>query len=152
MLKNLYLIMGSSGSGKNFIAAKLESELNLQRVISCTSRTRRDGEDENAYHFLTEEEILQDKSMLTLAKYAGNYYGARLADIEKADLYIIEPEGVRMMLEYDFLSRPIKVILLDVDRKDVATNMSKRGDNKDAIEQEVLLRTKRFDRFIIYPC
>lgn len=55
----LFVIMGKSASGKDFLYRKLmERHPELKKVVSYTTRPVREGEEEGKeYHFVTEEEM-----------------------------------------------------------------------------------------------
>lgn len=75
-------LVGPSGSGKTALAKDLEKNPAFEILHSCTTRARRNGEPENAYHFISESEFeahLDD--FLETTKYAGHLYGTRMKDI-----------------------------------------------------------------------
>lgn len=76
-------LVGPSGSGKTALAQELEKNPTFEILHSCTTRERRNGEPENAYHFISREEFETNMgSFLETTQYAGHLYGTRLADIE----------------------------------------------------------------------
>ena len=137
MTKNIYLIMGASGSGKNYLASLLEEKYGHKRVISCTSRKPRQGEPSGAYHFMTREDIDNSADMIAVAEYCGNLYGAILSEVNESSLYIIEPEGVLLLKSVPCGVKPVKVIYLMSNESSVTDNMSSRGDSSDYVSERI---------------
>jgi len=96
-------IMGKAGSGKDTILNCIIARNiipNAVPIISCTTRPKRDYEENHKdYHFLTEEEFSQaiiNNEMLE-AKIFNNWcYGTRFTDLnkDKINIGVYNPEGV----------------------------------------------------------
>ena len=84
----LLVISGSSGVGKGtVIKSLLEKCPDLNLSISCTTRSKREGEVHGVnYFYLTQEEfdkaVAQDE-FLEWAKFSGNCYGTKKSYIEE---------------------------------------------------------------------
>lgn len=97
----ILLIVGKSGSGKTAVMEELITKYGYNRVITCTTRKRRDGETENAYHFMSEEEFraaLSRGEFLEHDIYRGNLYGTlknefKDAGPENKKVCVVTPEG-----------------------------------------------------------
>ena len=58
MDKRILIICGKSASGKDTLLNRVVDELGYKRIISTTTRPKRDGEVDGVdYHFVTEEEF-----------------------------------------------------------------------------------------------
>ena len=85
----IFIITGPSGVGKTEIAKRIlkNDSLNIQRLVTCTTRPIRAGEiDGKDYFFLTKSNFLKNiknKKMFEYAKVYENYYGSRKADVER---------------------------------------------------------------------
>ena len=85
----IIIVTGPSGAGKTAISSGLLNikELDLQRVITCTTRQKRTGEvDGKDYFFISKEEFLdniKNNKMFEYAPFLDNYYGSRKIDVEK---------------------------------------------------------------------
>ena len=58
----LFVISGPSAVGKTSVANELlkQKKINLQRIITCTTRTKRNGEVEGVdYFFMSKDEFLR---------------------------------------------------------------------------------------------
>ncbi|GAE91691.1 guanylate kinase [Gracilibacillus boraciitolerans JCM 21714] len=77
----LFILSGPSGVGKGTVRKALfEQDTNLKYSISMTTRTKREGgEQEGVDYFYRSheqfEQMIHEKKMLEYAKYVGNYYG-----------------------------------------------------------------------------
>lgn len=94
----IMVLLGRSGCGKSSIAKRLAKNYDYRTVRTCTTRARRDGEPEDAYHFMDRLEFLNRElngEFAEFAYYGGNYYGTLKADLDTADklVAVITPEG-----------------------------------------------------------
>ncbi len=82
----LITLVAMSGAGKTTLGAHLVSELQLRRVVACTTRPRREDESENAYIFLTKDEFESGIEAGEFAEWAepfkGTLYGRRWKELD----------------------------------------------------------------------
>lgn len=77
-------LVGPSGSGKTVIAEKLMENNAFKKLKTTTTRSKRPGEPDDAYNFISEDTFkakLSDSKFLEHTIYAGNYYGTELDEI-----------------------------------------------------------------------
>lgn len=77
-------LVGPSGSGKTEIVNRLLKHPKFSKPISATTRSKREGEPEDAYHFVSAAEFEDMKNQSLFAEttiYAGNQYGTELSGI-----------------------------------------------------------------------
>ncbi len=77
-------LIGPSGSGKTQLMDELIRSGSAVRAKSYTTRGKKGGEDEDAYHFVTQEEfgrLEQAGAFFETTRYAKNSYGSMLTDI-----------------------------------------------------------------------
>lgn len=93
MMKNLYLIVGPSGSGKSVIADEMSNRFDGNVVQSCTDRPKR-TEDETGHIFLSEKEFDELPPLVAYTVFSGHRYGVTSKQLDECDFYVIDPAGV----------------------------------------------------------
>jgi len=99
----LFVISAPSAGGKTTIVNRLVDLLKgeLTRVITCTTRPKRDGEVQGVdYNFITKDEYdlyLKRGLFAENAVVYGNYYGVLKSDLEKPGIKVIslDKNGVK---------------------------------------------------------
>ena len=86
-MTKLFVISGSSGVGKGTVIKEfLNKHPEFRLSISCTTRGKREGEENGVnYFFLTPEEFkecISKDEFLEWAEFSGNHYGTRKAFVE----------------------------------------------------------------------
>lgn len=123
--KPLILVIGKSGSGKNYIVDKICDDFDKKNTISRTTRKPR-YEGEKGHLFVSNEQADKEFSK-AIAKtiFCGNRYYTLKEDLDKSDIYIIDRDGVYSMQNsnIDFITVYLKVSLINRIK-----NMRKRGD------------------------
>jgi guanylate kinase len=110
MRGNLYVITGPSGVGKTTVAMELlERRSNLKKVVTCTTRSIREGEVAGeSYYFLSEEAFknhIEQDEMFEWARVYETYYGSRKQDVEDLlasgndVLFVIDVQGAKTIRE-----------------------------------------------------
>ena len=85
----LLVLSGPSGVGKTTVAHRLlDANENLKRIVTCTTRAPRDGEQDGVdYHFLDESEFLERLGCGEFLEHAvvyGKYYGTLKSSVNDA--------------------------------------------------------------------
>ena len=85
----LLVLSGPSGVGKTTVAHRLlDANENLKRIVTCTTRAPRDGEQDGVdYHFLDESEFLKRLERGEFLEHAvvyGKYYGTLKSSVNDA--------------------------------------------------------------------
>lgn len=100
-----FLIVGRSGSGKDELKRHLESQYGWKFVKSYTTRPKRTP-NEDTHIFISHEEAAkipkEEKVAVTFIKNntdTPDEYFATMQQVQEADAYIIDPKGVKMLLE-----------------------------------------------------
>ena len=132
MLKNLYCIVGKSGSGKSTITEELQRRYGYVPLSSYTDRPKR-FENETGHVFVTPEEFHQLGPMIAYTMFNGHQYGATQELVDNSDLYLIDPDGIRFLKERYRSNRPIRVIGLFAPEEKLIQRMKERGDSLDMI-------------------
>lgn len=94
----ILLLLGRSGCGKSTIEELLVTRRGYEKVVTCTTRKRREGEPEDSYHFMTKDEFLMRLNSGDFAEwdtYGDNFYGTLKESLEgdRMLVCVITPEG-----------------------------------------------------------
>lgn len=136
---NLIAIIGEAGTGKDTLLNEVYKENpQVHKIISCTTRPKRDYEVNNIdYIFLTEEEFLYKirvGDMLEYANFNNWYYGTALDGLNKnkINIGVFNMEGVCSLLR----QKDINLIIyrLVVSKKERLLRQLNREQNPDVDE------------------
>lgn len=142
-MKNLYCIVGRSGTGKTTLAEELERLYGYTSISSYTTRPQRyDGETGHIFVTPNEFKALGEMSAYTL--YNGFEYGATPVQIDENDLYVIDVPGVKSLKERYHGKKGIVVFGLLADEAVVRERMKKRGDSNEKITERLNRDVKAF--------
>ncbi len=148
----IFIISGPSGGGKTTLVKKvLECMDNLEFSVSCTTRTRREGEiDGKDYRFVSEQEFRTMVDNGEFAEYAevhGHFYGTPLAEFERArhagiDLILdIDVQGARQIRnKYDSV---VYCFVLPSSFRLLMERLTQRGSEKSSEIEERLSDAKQ---------
>lgn len=132
MNKSLYLFVGRSASGKTTIANMLESQYDFCQLQSYTTRPKR-SEDETGHTFITNDEFDKLENIIGYTEYNGYRYCATKEQIDAVDIYVIDPFGVKTLLERYDSDRHVVVIYFDASIRTRIDRMISRHDSDMAI-------------------
>lgn len=137
------LIVGASGSGKDYIVDKLCNRLEMTRVDSRTTRKSRGAGDK---HLFVSEEQADAEFDLAIAKtiFDRHRYYVLKEDLAGKDLYIIDPRGVESMRDSGI---PHITIYIKSPWYMRAYNMRKRGDKIKNIIRRLINDAREFKGF-----
>lgn len=135
-LKNLYLIVGASGSGKTTIANALEEKYGYNQLQSYTTRPPR-SENETGHTFVNDAFFDGLTDFIGYTYYNGCRYGATAEQADKADIYVIDPAGVEFLKKY-YKNKPVKVITITSPIHTRITRMENRGDKFNNIMERII--------------
>lgn len=112
MSKQVIVIAGPSGSGKNAIIGEILKQCpSCERLVTATTRSARPGEEDGVdYHFFTQERFDEELSKGNIPEHRfvpelGTYYGTYLPDLEarlkkgKIVFAQVDIEGAKLMKE-----------------------------------------------------
>ena len=139
-MKNIYCIIGESGTGKTTIAETLCKRHNLTELNSYTTRPQR-YPDERGHTFVTGLTFDQIKEQfperVAETIFDGNMYWATRQQIDESDLYVIDPYGVGTLKANYHGWKNIRVIYLKCPKFERVRRMRKRGDTDEQIEARI---------------
>jgi len=147
------VVLGAGGSGKDFFVKKLINKGAI-KSISYTTRPIRDGEvNGEDYHFISVEEFkekIEQNFWYEWDLFRPDdqwYYGSSNDDIDKCDLFIKTPSGVKSMKED--LRFKCNVIYLNIEESIRKERLEKRSDI-DSVERRISTDKEAFKDFKDY--
>ena len=93
----MYLIIGRTACGKDYLASELTKQ-GLKGVISRTTRPRRPDEPDT-HIFVTKEQAAQETNRVAYTNINDNDYYVLPQDLEGKQFYIIDPIGAKALAE-----------------------------------------------------
>ncbi|MDF2669209.1 MAG: guanylate kinase [Paenibacillus sp.] len=142
---SIFVFTGPDGSGRKTVADMVGSTLELSKVLSCTTRSPRQGETEGQdYHFITLEQFQEaDRAgaFIESVEIDGNFYGIRHADIEQLleandfVYLILNPKGASILKTV--YADKVTDLFIYADRASVVQRQRERGDDEDVIERHM---------------
>lgn len=146
----MIVLVGKTCSGKSTVADILDADYGIHRVRTYTTRPKREGEADNEYHFITDEEFeeLRDKGRFfetTQYKTAIDEvwkYGTAKDEFCCDCCIVMNPDGVKKVKrllpeEYD-----VRIIYLNVS-EGVQWNRLKQRGAEDAPPDEAARRIEQ---------
>lgn len=142
----LFTLTGVSGSGKNTIADALFDDDHT--VVSYTTRPKRPNEKEGHDYYFVESSTLRFMHMADdIAEYMrfdNHEYAVTKSEInnklKNGDcLMIANAEGVRKLLQNDFLQGQLRPIILRTGKDKVIKNLKHRRDTEENINKRLAL-------------
>ncbi len=126
-MKNIFIISGAAGSGKDSIIDNLRSKLPIERIITTTTRTMRPGESEgNPYYFVSREDFQRRIVAGDFIEYStnenGGCYGVTRTELERIEklggiaVWRIDWKGVETIKKLHpeilaiYISAPIEIL------------------------------------------
>ena len=171
--QNLIIIVGPTGSGKNFILNILEDH-NYKNIVSITDRSQRPGEvNGRDYLFLGKNEDISNIWLMEKIELAGTVYGIPTFEFdyhyyhENDSVLIVEPDGLHQVLttlrkNKEYRNINIKILFLNIPREVRFNNILKDYSKKypeNAMEKTLtrIVRggddiAERFQRFYKNIC
>ena len=119
----IYLVVGRTGSGKDYLANQLCNTFNLVQLKSFTTRPKRTN-DEDTHIFITESESKNYEDRVAETVINGYEYFATRHQVYTSDIYLIDPNGIKTLLQNmpEAQFTIIYVTTLDYIRKQSAIN------------------------------
>lgn len=148
----IIILCGEAGTGKDFLKNKALEECPdiFHRVVTATTRPRREGEiDGQDYYFLTERGF-NNTEMIESCCFNNWYYGTPTTSLskDKVNLLVLNPEGIYNLLEeknkYD-----IKIVRLKTGDK---TRMLRQLNREEEPNVDEIVRRWKTDKddFVLF--
>jgi guanylate kinase len=125
-MNTMVLVLGASGSGKDYLVDMACKQYDLKKVVSYTTRPKRDNEKPNAHIFVTDEEFDKLTNIVAYTEFNGYRYCATQQQIDDADFYIIDPRGLEDFKNNYKGDKLINSVLIDCPAVERFLRMKKR--------------------------
>lgn len=133
--KNLYLLIGNSGSGKTTIAEAIKRDFGLSILKSYTTRDKRNADDEDHIYIRDKEyEEIQDK-VATRISNDGKYCATK-SQCDESDIYVIDFDGY-FELKDKYSNKKVITIYIDISPETSFNRMISRGDDIESAVNRV---------------
>ncbi|MBP1931208.1 guanylate kinase [Ammoniphilus resinae] len=144
MQGRVFLFVGPDGSGRNTLANAMGITFHIPRVVSYTTRPKRQYETPGRdYIFVTEKEFTEKEqagNFIEAVRSDGYYYGIKKEDCERflreqGGFYaVLSPAGCEIFKK---LFPNVVTIFVYADRDTVTERQQLRGDDKQTIERHL---------------
>ena len=135
---NILVLTGKSTSGKDTLAKELINNHGYQRLVTYTSRPKRDGEVDGVdYHFTSTQDFLEkinNDFFLEFRFYSTEfgiwYYGSSVLSYQEATdktIAILTPSGIKKLKEYNI---PHTSVYINVSDEVIKQRQIERNDDK----------------------
>lgn len=137
--RTIILLVGKSGVGKSTSAQYMVEHYGWKEVLSYTTRPPR-YPDEDTHLFVDDarfDELERTENICAYTEFDGYRYGATDTQVDNADIYVIDPDGVEYFLRaYKGRKVPIVVYLKAPDEL-LIERMKRRGDSEEKIKVRI---------------
>lgn len=141
------IIIGKSGSGKDWLLRQLQKE-GLKVSVKTTTRPQRKNEVQfETYNFINDSEfksLLEEKQFICYQSFNVTpegrdpetwYYGLSKEEFNKAQAFIMTPGELEQIDEET--RKGCFVVYLDIDRRIRESRISGRNDNNDSVQRRL---------------
>lgn len=145
--KTIFLIVGETGSGKDSVV----NALNMKKVISYTTRPKREGETNGVEHYFVSnkemDKIEKQSNIFAWTKTGDIRYCATDKEVETSKIYIINPDGIRWCKEN--YKGNIKTIVIGITAplKIRMERCKNRSDFSTAFKKRVAAEEEDYKKF-----
>ncbi len=152
-LKNIFIISGPSGAGEDSVIDRLSSVMDVNRVITTTTRQPRKGESQgDPYYFISKEEFQEKVNKGEMAEWAqeynDNYYGVtneelqRVNNLDGVGIWKVEYKGV-MTVKKKF-PEVVAILLMAESLEELERRIRERDDVTEEYIKERMAYTREW--------
>lgn len=151
--KTIFCIVGESGSGKDTLVDYTLKEFGipLKTVVSYTDREKRESERYGIeHHFVSPDtmtELLENREIAAYTKIGDVRYCTLLSDLEEADIYIIDPNGLNNLTNKYGNRFNFVIVYIDCPYTERRNRSENRSDFNNSFEKRALAESGQFSEF-----
>lgn len=143
---SLIVICGWSGSGKTTIANFLQKKYGYHRIITYTTRSKREYEENGKdYHFISRDafqKMIEEKALFEWTYFNDAYYGSLKKDYEQPKgVVILDPAGVKKIIS---LCPDSIVFQLCISKELAIKRLLQRKEESEKIKRRLCIDEKNF--------
>lgn len=143
--RKLFCIMGESASGKDTLVNRLCNETGLKKIISYTTRPRRNNEGDT-HIFVDDSAYEQMKdNMAAYTEINGAKYWTTIDQLYDNDVYIIDPNGLKTLEDLQLNDIDLCSIYINVP---LYIRMWRAAGRDDDLNTFLLRTTSEAEQFI----
>lgn len=143
----IVLLVGASGTGKTTIANILQEDYGWKMVESYTTRPER-YPGEKGHIFLSDADFDKLKNdICAYTEFDGYRYCATNRQVDKAQIYVIDPAGVENFRTLYKGSKNFVVVEIYASKRIRRKRMLERGDSKESVKQRLKHDKRAFKGF-----
>jgi guanylate kinase len=135
----MLVMAGASASGKTEIAKIIIKKYNFKKMITYTTRAKREGEyDGIDYHFISKDDFTKRMNrnfFIETTLYNENYYGTAFQDASFDKVLIVDTNGANTLFER--LKSKVTIFFLEAPEEIRRERMRLRGDQEEDIKRRL---------------
>lgn len=152
----MLLLCGKTAAGKDTIKAQL-IKLGMKPVVTYTTRPMRENEVEGVnYHYISKEKFNEldfenffaETTSYNVASGETWYYGTSKESLDKDTVIIVNPDGLKKLIEYKELE-PV-VVYINCDEPTIWNRLRLRGDDNTEARRRINADDIDFEGIIDY--
>jgi len=145
----LFLIAGETSCGKTTLANKLCEELNLNQIISYTTRPKRKGEGDTHVFVddATYEKMKADNNIAAYTNISGYHYWSTVDQLYQNNIYIIDPIGIASIEDLNITDIDFCTIYINVPIEVRIDRAMIRGDKPEVLTKRIGSEMEQFLKF-----
>ena len=135
----MIILTGPSASGKTAVCLYLQEHFNIKKVVTHTTREKRQGEVNGIdYHFVSVEEfekLKKDGYFIETVKFNNNYYGTSKKEVRLDKCLAVEFNGAQTYASLK--DKEIVIFYLKLSEELRKKRMISRGDDLEKVESRI---------------
>lgn len=147
-----FLVVGEIASGKSYLVAQALQVTGQRSVCSYTTRAKREREIEGKEHYYVSDvefdKIMKESDIVAYTEFSGNRYCTTFRELNKAEVYVITPDGVEYLREHWSDVFNFIVIYVHVPYRIRRQRASIRSDFETKFNQRVEVESVEFFDFV----